>query len=159
MESIQEAFLMLNYDNLEGKDQVQPWQLCGLIVHAYNLHRGLKCSGFDEDDPDTGEIINLPSSFIKDTSEIMGFRYKRSPDNKEIMMKLVPNQNCTEIDVNAICGEDEIFSTTLKSGHLDLTAKDKALLDNLDNWAVEGDKPLFLISKAYIKNIIDKLCP
>ena len=63
MESIQEAFLMLNYDNLEGKDQVQPWQLCGLIVHAYNLHRGLKCSGFDEDDPDTGEIINLPSSF------------------------------------------------------------------------------------------------
>ena len=70
---------------------MQPWQLSGLIVHAYNLHRGLKCTGFDEDEPDTGEKLNLPATFIQDTSEIMGFRYKRSPDDKEVIMKLVPN--------------------------------------------------------------------
>ena len=37
------------------------WMLSALIIHAFNLKSGLKCTGFDEDDPETTEnILNLP---------------------------------------------------------------------------------------------------
>jgi hypothetical protein len=49
MESVQEAFLMLGVSDI---DALQEWQLVGLIIHSYNLKNGLKCTGFDEGDPE-----------------------------------------------------------------------------------------------------------
>lgn len=50
----------------------------GLILHAYNLHKGLRCTGFDEDDavPEGEEaIVNLPADFLEKSREIMSLRY------------------------------------------------------------------------------------
>ena len=60
MDSIQEAFLLLN----ANPDQLANWQIASLILHAWNLRNGLKCTGFDEDAPEcTDSILNLPADF------------------------------------------------------------------------------------------------
>jgi len=49
MESIQEAFLMLGIDR--NPHELPLFQRYALILHAYNVHKGLTCTGFQEDDP------------------------------------------------------------------------------------------------------------
>jgi len=50
--------------------------LSALIIHSFNLKSGLKCTGFDEDDPETTEnILNIPSNFVQNSTELMTFRY------------------------------------------------------------------------------------
>jgi hypothetical protein len=41
------------------------WMLYGLIIHAFNLKNGMKCNGFDEEDPITEtNLLNLPADFV-----------------------------------------------------------------------------------------------
>lgn len=69
---------MLAIDQVNNHENVQHWQLCGLIMHAFNLNKGLKCTGFDEDDPEPegdASILNLPNDFLANNSSMMNFRY------------------------------------------------------------------------------------
>lgn len=49
MESIQEAFLMMGLT--KNPRELPLFQRYAIILHAYNLHKGFKCTGFQEDDP------------------------------------------------------------------------------------------------------------
>lgn len=59
MDSVMEAFLMLGIEALSEQLRTElnesNWRLCGLLIHAYNLRKGMVCTGFDEDDPDLDE--------------------------------------------------------------------------------------------------------
>ena len=109
-----------------------------MIIHSYNLKQGLKCTGFDEDDPKPAEpnILNLPPDFLAQSSELMSFRY--SVDGDEAMVKLIPSDSLEELDVNAMLSKNDsdIFSATIPISKLDLAGKDSGLLNNLDSWVV-----------------------
>ena len=97
MESINEAWLMLGLDSEQISQQDRDlvnntnWMISALIVHAYNLKSGLMCTGFDEDDPETSEnILNLPSNFVQNSTELMTFRYSKEGVEGEIILKIIP---------------------------------------------------------------------
>lgn len=78
------------------------WRLCALLIHTYNIKHGLKCTGFDEDDPEFNleeskeGIQNLPANFVEETREIVTFRYRSGQNAEEdFVMKIVP-QNFEE---------------------------------------------------------------
>lgn len=51
------------------------------------------------------------------------------------MIKVIPDDNFQEIDINALMsGGDVILSTSLKISQIQLTGADKNLLNNLDEW-------------------------
>lgn len=89
----------------------------------------------------------------------MGFRY--SYQGKEIIMKLVPDDSNSSIDVNAMVSSDKdnIYSATLPIKHIDLTHAEKTLLDNLDSWAAESGNQKHFITKEYIINVLQNICP
>jgi len=106
---------MLALDQIP-KDSLQNWQHCALILHAFNLYRGLKCTGFDEDDPmpESGSVLNLPNNFVLSSAEIMTFRYNHD-ENGEIIMKMIPDDSGKFIDINAIISKknDTIYSVLI----------------------------------------------
>lgn len=131
-------------------------------MHAFNLQKGLSCTGFDEDDPkpEGGHILNLPPDFFSKASELMSFRYSVNGD--EAMLKVVPSDSLAEIDVNAMLSKNdsEIFSVTIPIQGFDLTGNDKGLLDNLDSWAVEVDNSSkHVVTKKYVEDVLNKLKP
>ena len=56
IKSYTEAWLMLGIDALSEEARAKllqsHWRLCALLIHTYNIKHGLKCTGFDEDDPE-----------------------------------------------------------------------------------------------------------
>ena len=65
--------------------------LSALIIHSFNLKSGLKCTGFDEDDPETTEnILNIPSNFVQNSTELMTFRYTFEGKEGDIILKIIP---------------------------------------------------------------------
>jgi hypothetical protein len=121
--------------------------LSALIIHSFNLKSGLKCTGFDEDDPETTEnILNIPSNFVQNSTELMTFRYTFEGKEGDIILKIIPQNldagDRAYLDINAMNSksEDEIFSCEVKFNDIDLVSADKSKLGNLDSWVVEGDK-------------------
>ena len=98
MESYTEAWLMLGIDALNEEARAEllqsHWRLCALLIHTYNIRHGLKCTGFDEDDPEHNleeGIQNLPANFVEETREIMTFRYRSGQNlDEDFVMKIVP---------------------------------------------------------------------
>ena len=115
--------------------------ISALIVHSYNLKNGLKVTGYDEDDPVTEDLL-LPQNFVENSLEMMTFRYKSDHVEGDIIMKFIPQNMGAEsyIDINAMLStsDDQIYSCELKIGQFDFKGEDKKLLDNIDEWGVEG---------------------
>ena len=137
MDSIREAYLMLN---TEDDKKFKVWQICGLVIHAYNLRNGIICTGFDEDEekPQNGEnVLNLPENILEKISEIMTFRYQ-GVENKdeEILLKIIPSDDFKTIDINAMSSlkDDEILSVTIDISMFEDPQNLQTLIDNPDKY-------------------------
>ena len=54
-----------------------------------------------------------------------------------------------------LASDDKIYSTTISIEHLDLLAKDKSQLDNLDLWATAKENGV--VTESYVIDIFDKI--
>ena len=152
MESIQEAFLMLNVsDKLPNLSALQKY---ALIYHSLNLKLGFICTGFQEDDPQGQTIVTLPSSWPSASEDdVVSFRYTHpSQAACEFYLKfLMAGVDGCLLEVNAMSSlkNNEIWNLEVR-GEEALT-EDK--FHNLDSWVptkMQGE---------YEREIVSKLLP
>jgi len=129
------------------------WQLSALLFHTYNLKNGLKCTGFDQDDPASSDaIVLLPDTFVANSSDMITFRYTQ-PSGYDILMTFIPSSDFKQLDINSMCSDQDgaIFSVTVDISQ-DLAGGDKGKLDNLDSWAIPE-----LVNDKYVTEVFDKV--
>ena len=128
MESIQEAFLMLGLT--KNPNELSLFQRYAIILHAFNLQKGFKCTGFQEDDPKTDQgkdktlliylliaLLNLPESWPEENAELVSFRYthpESADPNEEFYVKMLPMNHSLEINCLSSLRNDEIISLELQ---------------------------------------------
>ncbi|CDW89962.1 UNKNOWN [Stylonychia lemnae] len=134
-----------------------PFQRQALIFHAINLFKGLRCTGFQEDDPknetNTG-ILNLPQDWQSQNAELVSFRYERlsdenvpQKDREEFYFKFLQAAHKFEINALSSNGTNDIYSSEFDLLK-DLKEEDFV---NLDSWV-----PKQLLGQ-YEKDILNKL--
>jgi len=129
------------------------WQLSALLFHTYNLKNGLKCTGFDQDDPASSDaIVLLPDTFVANSSDMITIRYTQ-PSGYDILMTFIPSSDFKQLDINSMCSDQDgaIFSVTVDISQ-DLAGGDKGKLDNLDSWAIPE-----LVNDKYVTEVFDKV--
>jgi len=129
-ESIQEAFLFLNVEDVNQLPLQQQWALC---IHAYNLYKGFKLTGFMEDDPRQEQIVQLPADWPQANADVVSFRYET--ENHEQFFKIIKTKN-DEIEINCYQskkeGNDDLAKLLSCTFKMEVLAPAK--FDNLDEW-------------------------
>jgi hypothetical protein len=130
------------------------WQKYTLALHAYNIKRGFKCTGFMEDDPRHGEnseeesktnmtpadaiIMALPLDWTHKNANVASFRYEHSDNPGMEQYFKIMHINETTIEVNAYqakkkrSNDDQLSS--LLTAELQTNSSEQSNFDNLDNW-------------------------
>ena len=108
-------------------DNITPFQKLILYLHASNLASGLKCTGKNEDDPESDFFI--PPNWNKSEDDVYSMRYKNLKNNETIYFKFIQEEN--QLIANAV--------KSLKTGHIysasfninDIKEFDKDSLDKI----------------------------
>ena len=124
-------------DPFESLPSMPSFQKKALIVHAINLHKGFKCTGFNEDDPEESAegILKLPDILGDSNAFVVSFRYvhpTKGKENEEFYFKIVDILDTNKCDVNVVSNQkrNEIVWSELDF-EKDLVP---SVFDSLDSW-------------------------
>jgi hypothetical protein len=142
-ESIQEAFLFLNIEDVNKLPQEQQWALC---IHAFNLYKGFKLTGFMEDDPraevkesNIESIVQLPADWSTTNADVVSFRYEHENNpNYECFFKIIKTK-WYEIEINCYQSlkadaEGSNDLAKLMNFEFKMEALQPEKFNNLDDW-------------------------
>ena len=108
-------------------ENITPLQNLILYLHAANLASGLKCTGKNEDDPESDYVI--PLDWNKSEDDVYSIRYKNPKNNETIYFKFIEEKNLLDVNAVRFSKTGRIYSNSISMN--DIKKFDKESLEKI----------------------------